>query len=88
MRSFIVSGRLAPVLAALFFHGREVLVEHDAVFARERDEALPPCAADQRQAALRASSTPQAVKPERDTRMGMPMRTALITISEVRRPVV
>jgi len=38
--------------------------------------------------ALRASSTPQAVKPERDTRIGMPMRTVLITISEVRRPVV
>jgi hypothetical protein len=38
--------------------------------------------------ASRASSTPQAVKPERLTRMGMPMRTVLITISEVRRPVV
>ena len=38
--------------------------------------------------ALRASSTPQAVKPERETRIGMPMRTVLITISEVSRPVV
>jgi hypothetical protein len=36
----------------------------------------------------RARSTPQAVKPERDTRIGMPMRTVLITISEVSRPVV
>src|SRR5262245_31164601 len=35
--------------------------------------------------ALRASSTPQAVKPERETRIGMPMRTVLMTISEVRR---
>ena len=38
--------------------------------------------------ALRASSTPQAVKPEREIRIGMPMRTVLITISEVSRPVV
>ncbi len=38
--------------------------------------------------ACRARSTPQAVKPLRETRIGMPMRTVLITISEVRRPVV
>lgn len=38
--------------------------------------------------ALRASSTPQAVNPERDTRMGMCIFTHLITISEVSRPVV
>ncbi len=38
--------------------------------------------------ALRASSTPQAVNPEREIRIGMPMRTVLITISEVSRPVV
>ena len=38
--------------------------------------------------ALRASSTPQAVKPERETRIGMPICTVLITISEVSRPVV
>jgi hypothetical protein len=37
---------------------------------------------------LRASSTPQAVKPDRDTRMGMPILTVLMTISEVSRPVV
>ena len=36
----------------------------------------------------RASSTPQAVKPERETRIGMPICTVLITISEVSRPVV
>ena len=36
----------------------------------------------------RASSTPQAVKPDRETRIGIPMRTVLITISEVSRPVV
>ena len=35
-----------------------------------------------------ASSTPQAVKPERETRIGMRICTHLITISEVRRPVV
>src|SRR5476651_1615869 len=38
--------------------------------------------------ALRASSTPHAVKPEREMRIGIPMRTHLITISEVSRPVV
>ena len=38
--------------------------------------------------AFRASSTPQAVKPERDTSTGIRIFTVLITISEVRRPVV
>jgi hypothetical protein len=38
--------------------------------------------------ALRASSTPQAVKPEREIRIGMRICTVLITISEVSRPVV
>ena len=79
---------LAPVLGALVLDIGEVLVEHDAVLARERDEALAARAADQRQVGLAGSSTPQAVKPERDTRIGMPMRTVLITISEVSRPVV
>ena len=36
----------------------------------------------------RASATPQAVNPEREIRMGMPIRTVLIVISEVNRPVV
>src|SRR5437868_9018712 len=36
----------------------------------------------------RARSTPQAVNPERDTSIGIPIRTVLITISEVSRPVV
>ena len=53
--------------------------------ARKR---LPARPADQRQTGLRASSTPQAVKPERETRIGMPICTVLITISEVSRPVV
>src|SRR6185503_1832608 len=35
-----------------------------------------------------ANSTPQAVKPERDTSTGMRILTVLITISDVRRPVV
>src|SRR5215472_2488171 len=38
--------------------------------------------------ACRARSTPQAVKPEREIRIGMPICTVLITISEVSRPVV
>ena len=36
----------------------------------------------------RASSTPQAVKPEREASTGMPISAVLITISEVSRPVV
>jgi hypothetical protein len=36
----------------------------------------------------RARSTPQAVKPERETRIGIPIRTVLMIISEVSRPVV
>ena len=38
--------------------------------------------------ASRASSTPQAVKPEREIRIGIAICTVLITISEVSRPVV
>jgi hypothetical protein len=38
--------------------------------------------------AWRASSMPQAVKPERDTKIGMRMVTHFRIISEVRRPVV
>jgi len=38
--------------------------------------------------ACRASSTPQAVKPERETSTGISIITVLITISEVSRPVV
>ena len=50
--SIVMHRRLAPVLAALVLDVSEVLVEHDAVFARERDEALAARAADQRQARL------------------------------------
>src|SRR4030081_2889983 len=50
--SIIVHSRLAPVLAALLLDISEVLVEHDARFARERDEALAARAADQRQVGL------------------------------------
>src|SRR5215831_2084599 len=38
--------------------------------------------------ACRARSTPQAVKPDREIRIGIPICTVLITISEVSRPVV
>ena len=38
--------------------------------------------------AWRASSTPQAVNPEREIRIGIAICTVLITISEVNRPVV
>jgi hypothetical protein len=51
----------------------EVPAEYDALRAGERDEALTAGAADRRE--MRARSTPQAMKPERD-RIGMPMRHA------------
>ncbi len=38
--------------------------------AGEHHEALAACATDERKPAFRASSTPQAVKPERETRAG------------------
>jgi hypothetical protein len=56
--------------------------------ARERQEAPPPARPISVSPACRARSTPQAVKPERETRIGMPICTVLITISEVSRPVV
>src|SRR6478672_4268813 len=50
--SVLMHRRLAPVLAALFLDVGEVLVEHDAVLAGERDETFSPRAPDQRQPGL------------------------------------
>src|SRR5712672_3360797 len=51
-RSIVMHRRLAPVLRALLLDEAEVLVEHDALLAGERDEALAASAADQRQVGL------------------------------------
>ena len=79
---------LAPVLGAFVFDEVEILVEHDAAFAGQRDKALAARAADQREVGLAGQLDTQAVKPEREIRIGMPIRTVLMTISEVSRPVV
>src|ERR1044072_4372348 len=50
--SIVMHRRLAPVLAALLFDVREILVEHDTILARERHEALAARAADQGQPGL------------------------------------
>src|SRR5258708_3267770 len=50
--SIVMRRALAPVLAALVLDVAQVLIEHDAVFTRERDEALAARAADQRQPRL------------------------------------
>ena len=63
-------------------------VEDDPLGTRQRQEALAAARPIRVRLALRASSTPQAVKPEREIRIGMPICTVLITISEVSRPVV
>src|SRR5262245_47763178 len=47
--SIVMHRRLAPVLGALLLDVAQVLVEHDAAFARERHEALATGAADQRE---------------------------------------
>ena len=65
-----------------------VAVEDDALGAAEGDKAAAFGAADQRQSGLPREIDPQAVKPEREIRIGMPICTVLITISEVSRPVV
>ena len=49
-------------------------------FPRARPTSVSPT--------CRARSTPHAVKPERDTRIGIPIRTVLMIISEVSLPVV
>jgi len=43
---------LAPVLGAFFLDISEVLIEHDAALAGERNEAFAAGAADQRQIGL------------------------------------
>src|SRR5581483_5206465 len=50
--SVVMHGSLAAMLGALFLDISEVLVEHDAVFTGERDEAFAACAADQREIGL------------------------------------
>src|SRR3954453_10569788 len=50
--SIVMRRALAPVLAALVLDVAQVLVEHDAVLTRQRDEALAARAADQRQPRL------------------------------------
>src|SRR5882724_1104669 len=50
--SVVMHRRLAPVPRALLLDIVDILVEHDAVLAGERDEALSPRAADQREAGL------------------------------------
>src|SRR5262245_20683436 len=51
-RSVVMHRSLAPVLRALLLDIGEVLVEHDALLAGERDEALAAGAADQREVGL------------------------------------
>src|SRR5262245_42917344 len=50
--SIVMHRGLAPVSGALLLDQPEVLVEHDAVLAGERDEALPAGAPDQGEAGL------------------------------------
>src|SRR6202166_3812067 len=51
-RSVVMHRGLAAVLGAFLLDKSEVLIEHDAVLAGERDEALAARAADQRQIRL------------------------------------
>ncbi len=60
----------------------------DALGARQRDEARPLARPISVNPALRARSTPHAVKPEREIKIGMRIWTVLMTISLVSRPVV
>src|SRR3984957_20279982 len=50
--SLVMHRGLAAVLGAFFLDKSELLVEHDALFAGERDEAFAAGAADQRQIRL------------------------------------
>src|SRR5215470_13548474 len=45
--SIVMHRRFAPVLGALFLDVGKILIEHDAVFAGERDEAFAARTADQ-----------------------------------------
>ena len=81
-------GGLAAVLGAFLLDETEVLIKHDAVLAGECDKAFAARTANQRQIRLARELDAPGVKPEREIRIGMPMRTVLITISEVSRPVV
>ena len=79
---------LAPVFGAFVLDEGEVLIEDDAVLAGERDEALAARAADQCQIGLARQFDAPGGEAEREIKIGIPMRTHLMTISEVRRPVV
>src|SRR5262245_41188457 len=45
--SIVMHGSLAPVLGAFLFHVGEVLIEHDAALASQRDKTLAACSPDQ-----------------------------------------
>ena len=87
-RRVLGEARLAGELRVLVLDGPDVAVEDDALAAGERDKPLSPGTADQCESGLTCKVDPQAVKPEREIRIGMLIWTVLITISEVRRPVV
>ena len=68
-----MDGGLAPVLGRFLLDVAQVLIEHDALLARERDEALAARAADQREAGLAREvdapgSEPGARDEDRDAR--------------------
>ena len=68
---------LAPVLAALLLDGGEVLVEYDAVLAASATKRSPRARPIKVNPASRVSSMLQAVKLERENRIGRRMRDGL-----------
>ena len=84
----VVNRGLAAVLGAFVLDISEVLIEHDAICAGKRNEALAAGAADQRQVRFAREFDAPGGEAGARIRIGMPMRTVLITISDVSRPVV
>src|SRR5262249_40515753 len=61
--SVVMSGCLASVLGGFLLDVAQVLIEHDALFARERDEAFAAGASDQRESGLARQLDPPGSEP-------------------------
>jgi hypothetical protein len=86
--SVITTRSLAAMLSVFVLNLRKIGIKHDALRPDSARNRLPRARPITVMPTCRARSTPHAVKPDRDTRIGIRMAAHLRIISEVSLPVV